>query len=88
MSIIGAPINRTDGWAKVSGGARYAAEHPVRAGARGAGHQHHPERPRLRIDDSAARAVPGVLLVMTHENAMRLPPETKSGKIQPPTGTC
>ena len=27
MSVVGAPINRTDGWAKVSGAARYSAEH-------------------------------------------------------------
>jgi xanthine dehydrogenase YagR molybdenum-binding subunit len=40
----------------------------------------------LRIDDSAAREVPGLLLVMTPQNAMRLPQETKDGKLQPPIG--
>ena len=29
MTITGAPINRVDAWAKVSGAARYSAEHPV-----------------------------------------------------------
>lgn len=73
MSIIGAPINRTDAWAKVSGAARYTAEHPVE----GVVHavlvtSTIPSGRVLRVDDSAARAVPGVLLVMTPENAPRL----------------
>jgi len=87
MSITGAPINRVDAWAKVSGAARYSAEHPVEGVVHAvlvtstipSGHV-------VRIDDSAARAVPGVLLVMTHENALRLPQKTKDGKIQPPIG--
>ncbi len=70
MSIVGAPIDRTDGWAKVSGTARYAAEHSLPNLA-------HaflvtstiPSGRVLRIDADAARAAPGVLLVMTHENA-------------------
>jgi len=87
MSITGAPINRVDAWAKVSGAARYSAEHPV------ANVVHAvlvtstiPSGRVLAIDDSAAREVPGVLLVMTHENAFRLPQKTKYGKIQPPVG--
>ena len=87
MSITGAPINRVDAWAKVSGAARYSAEHPVD------GIVHAvlvmstiPSGRVLRIDDSAAREVPGVLLVMTHENALRLPQKTKDGKLQPPIG--
>lgn len=87
MSITGAPINRVDAWAKVSGAARYSAEHPVE----GVVHavlvtSTIPSGRVVRIDDSAARAVPGVLLVMTHENALRLPQKTKDGKIQPPIG--
>jgi xanthine dehydrogenase YagR molybdenum-binding subunit len=87
MSITGAPINRVDAWAKVSGAARYAAEHPVG----GVAHavlvtSTIPSGRVLRIDDGAAREVPGVLLVMTHENAMRLPPKTRLGKLQPPIG--
>jgi xanthine dehydrogenase YagR molybdenum-binding subunit len=87
MSIIGAPINRTDGWAKVSGTARYAAEHAV------AGLAHAvlvtssiPSGRVRRIDASEANTVPGVLLVMTHENVMQLPPETRAGKLSPPIG--
>jgi len=87
MNAIGAPINRTDAWAKVSGQARYTAEHPVE----GLVHavlvtSSIPSGRVLHIDDSAARQVPGVLLVMTPQNAMRLPQETKDGKIQPPIG--
>ena len=87
MNTIGAPINRVDAWAKVSGGAHYAAEHPV-------GNLVHavlvtstvPSGRVLRIEEGAAHDVPGVLLVMTPQNAMRLPQETKDGKIQPPVG--
>jgi xanthine dehydrogenase YagR molybdenum-binding subunit len=87
MSIIGAPINRTDGWAKVSGAARYSAEHPVAGLAHAVLVTSSIASGRVtRIDDGAARAVPGVLLVMTHENAMQLPPETRSGKFSPPAG--
>lgn len=70
---IGAPRRRVDGPLKVSGTAPYAYEHPVEQplylwpitapiarGTVGA------------IDSSAAEALPGVRLVMTHENAPRL----------------
>jgi xanthine dehydrogenase YagR molybdenum-binding subunit len=87
MNGIGAPINRTDAWAKVSGAAQYTAEHQVE------GLTHAvlvtstiPSGRVLRIDDSAAREVPGLLLVMTPQNAMRLPKENKDGKLQPPIG--
>jgi xanthine dehydrogenase YagR molybdenum-binding subunit len=87
MSIVGAAINRTDGWAKVSGAARYSAEHPVT----GLAHavmvtSTIPSGRVTRIDANGAGALPGVLLVMTHENAMRLPPETSHGKLSPPAG--
>jgi xanthine dehydrogenase YagR molybdenum-binding subunit len=85
MNAIGAPINRTDGWAKVSGAARYAAEHPV------AGLAHAvlvtstiPAGRVTRIE--AGAGVPGVLLVMHHQNAPRLPAATRSGKLEPPIG--
>jgi xanthine dehydrogenase YagR molybdenum-binding subunit len=87
MNGIGAPINRTDAWAKVSGAAHYTAEHLVE------GLTHAvlvtstiPSGRVVRIDDSAAREVPGLLLVMTPQNAMRLPKDTKDGKLQPPIG--
>lgn len=87
MTSVGAPLNRTDGWAKVSGTARYAAEHAP------AGLAHAvmvtstiPSGRITRIDAEAAEQAPGVLLVMTHQNAMRLPLETSHGKLSPPAG--
>jgi len=87
MTITGAPINRVDAWAKVSGAARYSAEHPVDNVAHAVlVTSTIPGGRVLSIDDSVARDLPGVLLVMTHENAMRLPPKMKDGKLQPPIG--
>jgi xanthine dehydrogenase YagR molybdenum-binding subunit len=87
MSVIGKDINRTDGIAKITGAALYAADHPV-------AHLAHavmvtssiPSGRIKRIDAGAANNVPGVLLIMTHENAPQLPDETKSGKLAPPIG--
>jgi len=87
MNGIGAPINRTDAWAKVSGAARYTAEHQVEGLTYAVlVTSTIPSGRVVRIDDSAAREVPGLLLVMTPQNAMRLPKETKDGKLQPPIG--
>jgi xanthine dehydrogenase YagR molybdenum-binding subunit len=87
MNGIGAPINRTDAWAKVSGAARYTAEHQVEGLTYAVLVTSTIASGRVvRIDDSAAREVPGLLLVMTPQNAMRLPKETKDGKLQPPIG--
>jgi xanthine dehydrogenase YagR molybdenum-binding subunit len=87
MTSIGAPINRTDGWAKVSGAARYAAEHPVQNVAHAVLVTSTIPSGRVkRIEADGAASVPGLLLVMTHENAMRLPEETKAGKLSPPIG--
>jgi xanthine dehydrogenase YagR molybdenum-binding subunit len=87
MSILGAPINRTDGWAKVSGAARYSAEHTLPGMAHAVMVTSSvPSGRVLRIDANGAAEVPGLLLVMTHENALRLPEETKAGKLQPPIG--
>lgn len=87
MSIIGAPINRVDAWAKVSGGARYSAEHPVENLAHAVLVTSTVPSGRVkRIDAAEAQGLPGVLHIMTHENAMRLPRETKEGKVAPPVG--
>lgn len=87
MSILGAPINRTDGWAKVSGAARYTAEHTLPHMAHAVLLTSSIASGRvLRIDANGAAGVPGLLLVMTHENAMSLPEATRQGKLQPPIG--
>ncbi|HEY8605933.1 MAG TPA: xanthine dehydrogenase family protein molybdopterin-binding subunit [Noviherbaspirillum sp.] len=87
MSVIGQPVNRTDGISKVTGAARYAAEHPLPRMAHAVLVTSTIPSGRIGgIDATDARAVPGVLLVMTHENAPRLPDQTRSGKLQPPVG--
>ncbi|MEU1785810.1 xanthine dehydrogenase family protein molybdopterin-binding subunit [Streptomyces sparsogenes] len=70
---IGTDRERRDGPAKVTGTAPYAAEHPFTAPA----HAHPVQATVARgtitaIDTEAASAVPGVLAVLTHENAERL----------------
>lgn len=79
MSAIGKPFDRVDGHAKVTGAARYAVEFPV------AGVAHAvivgsaiPLGKITGIDAAAAQAAPGVLVVLTHLNAMKLPPAPKS----------
>jgi xanthine dehydrogenase YagR molybdenum-binding subunit len=72
---IGAPLDRIDGRLKVTGTARYAYEYPV-AGmsyvwpvlstiAKGR---------IVSIDAQAARTLPGVMAVLSHENAPRVQP--------------
>jgi xanthine dehydrogenase YagR molybdenum-binding subunit len=72
---VGRPVDRVDGPAKTTGAARFAAEYPfpdlahavlVHAGV---------SRARLTaVDTAAAVEVPGVIAVLTHENAPRLRP--------------
>lgn len=70
---LGTPVPRVDGWAKVTGGARYAAEHPVADLAYGVVVSSTIAKGRITgIDTSAARAVPGVVDVLTHENRPKL----------------
>jgi xanthine dehydrogenase YagR molybdenum-binding subunit len=86
-NIIGAALNRTDGVAKVTGAARYAAEHPLPGLAYAVLVTSTIPKGRITgFDEDAARAVPGVIAIMTHRNAPRLPEATKSGKLQPPIG--
>jgi xanthine dehydrogenase YagR molybdenum-binding subunit len=72
---VGRPLDRVDGIAKASGAARYAAEHRYPDLAHAA--LVHAEITRGRItavDTAQAQAVPGVLAVITHENAPRMTP--------------
>ncbi|GAA2785383.1 xanthine dehydrogenase family protein molybdopterin-binding subunit [Saccharopolyspora taberi] len=71
--VIGTDVARLDGWAKVTGTAAYAFEHPLSNPA----HLHplvsEVARGRItEVDASRARELPGVLAVLTHENAPRL----------------
>lgn len=70
---VGAPLPRLDGRSKTAGAARYVADEPV-AGVVHAVLVPSPiARGRIvRLDRRAAVAAPGVLLVLTHENAPKL----------------
>jgi len=85
---VGTPVERVDGRRKVTGKAAYAAEahHPRLAYA--ALVQSTIARGRIAgIDAAAARRAPGVLAVLTHENAppLRTPPKGGTGPKSTPT---
>jgi xanthine dehydrogenase YagR molybdenum-binding subunit len=66
---FGAPVARVDGLAKVTGTARYAAEYPAEGLLHGVVVSSTIAHGRIRaIDIEAARAVPGVVDILTHEN--------------------
>jgi xanthine dehydrogenase YagR molybdenum-binding subunit len=87
--VVGAGVDRIDGPAKVRGTVPYAYEHhgadePVTYLA---AVQSTVNRGRItRIDGSRALAMPGVLVVLTHENALRLSADlsTDLGVLQTP----
>ena len=73
-TATGAPLSRVDGPAKVTGAARYAAEFMMPDVAYGAIVQSTIAKGRITgIDTSAAERAPGVLAVITHRNAPKLP---------------
>src|SRR5258707_14182385 len=72
---IGAPLDRIDGPLKVTGAAKYAYEYPVAGVTYVFPVQSTIAKGRVvSIDASAARALPGVVAVLSHENAPRLAP--------------
>jgi hypothetical protein len=72
---IGAPMDRVDGRRKVTGTATYAGEQHLDGTAHAVAVQSTIAAGRvLAIDTGEALAMPGVLLVLTHENAPRLEP--------------
>ena len=88
---IGKPVERVDGRLKVTGGARYAAEFKVANLAHGVLVMSTIASGRIRsIDSKAAASAPGVLAVVTHENAPRLNfperPKTNDDYIAPVFG--
>jgi xanthine dehydrogenase YagR molybdenum-binding subunit len=73
-SLVGQPISRVDGVAKVTGRATYAAEFQLPDLAYGAIVQSTIPRGRItEIDTSRAERARGVLAVLTYENAPQLP---------------
>ncbi|MFF8595105.1 xanthine dehydrogenase family protein molybdopterin-binding subunit [Streptomyces sp. NPDC015220] len=72
-TALGAPAERREGRLKVTGGARYAAEHPLPNRAHARPVPASVARGRVTaVDAAAALGLPGVLAVLTHENAPRL----------------
>jgi xanthine dehydrogenase YagR molybdenum-binding subunit len=73
--LIGAPVSRLDGPLKVQGQARFAAEFPMEGMVYAALVYSTVPRGRIAtLDTRAAQSAPGVVLVMTHENAPRMKP--------------
>ena len=85
-TLTGQPLDRVDGVLKVTGGAHYAAEFSDARLAHAVLVTSTIASGRIEsIDAARARAMPGVLIVITHENAMRLP---NGGRppLSPPAG--
>ncbi|BAY80552.1 aldehyde oxidase and xanthine dehydrogenase, molybdopterin binding protein [Calothrix parasitica NIES-267] len=75
VNIIGKPLNRVDGSLKVTGRAQYSAEFPQENLAYAVGIPSTIARGKIKsIDTSAAESLPGVIKVITHENAPKLQP--------------
>jgi xanthine dehydrogenase YagR molybdenum-binding subunit len=86
LAVIGAPLNRVDGPAKVTGDAKYSAEFGADGMTFAVIVQSMVARGRIvRLDTGDAERAPGVLLVMTHRNAPKLPEGGKAA-INPPAG--
>ncbi|GLY94831.1 xanthine dehydrogenase family protein molybdopterin-binding subunit [Actinoplanes sp. NBRC 103695] len=75
---VGRPVDRVDGVAKTTGAAKYSADFPYADIAHAALVHAGIARGRVTaIDTGAAEAVPGVLKVLTHQNAPRMAPPPK-----------
>jgi xanthine dehydrogenase YagR molybdenum-binding subunit len=70
---IGKPLNRIDGRLKVTGKALYAAEYPLQNMAHAVVIESKIAKGSIRnIDTSAAEKLPGVIAVITHQNAPKV----------------
>src|SRR4051812_16023538 len=84
--LVGQPIDRIDGRLKVTGRATYAYEHKIPNALRAVMVTSTVAKGRIAfIDAKAAEASRGVLAVMTHLNAPKLP-QLQSQPKAPPTG--
>ncbi len=73
-SLIGQPVSRIDGHLKVTGRAKYAAEFaPAGIAYAAIVESTVPAGRIIAMDTLAAERAPGVLLVLTHQNADKLP---------------
>ncbi len=86
MRSVGAPLDRVDGPQKVCGTARYTAEFTVPRMAHAVMVQSTVAHGRIaEMDTSTVEKMPGVIAVLTHRNAMKLPQGGKAA-VQPPHG--
>ncbi len=84
--IIGKPVDRVDGFLKVTGGAKYSAEFKLNDLAYGVLVQSTITKGRIRsIDTSKAEKFPGVLTVITYKNSMQLH-QLSGGSSDPGSG--
>ncbi|WP_288404026.1 xanthine dehydrogenase family protein molybdopterin-binding subunit [uncultured Deinococcus sp.] len=89
MTSVGRPVKRIEGRAKVLGKARFAAEYPIRGLVYAAPVLSTIPKGRVTgFDLAAAQAAPGVLAVITHLNAPKLPylPQTPTLSADPKIG--
>ena len=85
QAAVGAPLSRVDGRLKVTGKALYAAEHDVDGAVHAVIVDASIGRGRITsIDTGAAEAQPGVLRVISHRNAPKLPYRDNTGSNNPP----
>lgn len=82
--LVGQPIDRVDGRLKVTGGARYAADAPVKNPLYAALVQATIAKGEVEIDPAAAEAAPGVVAVLTHANAPKIKGGGGIGESRPP----
>ncbi|MFC5824068.1 xanthine dehydrogenase family protein molybdopterin-binding subunit [Nonomuraea insulae] len=84
-AAVGAPLSRVDGRLKVTGQALYAAEHDVNGVVHAVIVDSGIGRGRITsIDTRAALAHPGVLRVISHRDAPKLPYRDNSASNNPP----
>ncbi|MGY0064131.1 xanthine dehydrogenase family protein molybdopterin-binding subunit [Streptomyces sp. LZ34] len=84
QAAVGAPLSRVDGRLKVTGKARYAAEHDVEGAVHAVIVDASVGRGRITsIDTRAAENHPGVLRVISHRNAPKLPYRDNPGSNNP-----
>ncbi|HET6577738.1 MAG TPA: xanthine dehydrogenase family protein molybdopterin-binding subunit [Gemmatimonadales bacterium] len=83
---VGAGMDRVDGRLKVTGAARFSAEMPAEGLVHAVLVQSTVPAGRItRLDTAAARKAPGVLAVMTHLDAPKLPQKGRAA-VNPPAG--
>uniref|UniRef100_UPI0005243FF9 xanthine dehydrogenase family protein molybdopterin-binding subunit n=1 Tax=Streptomyces yerevanensis TaxID=66378 RepID=UPI0005243FF9 len=87
QAAVGAPLSRVDGRLKVTGEAQYAAEFDVDGAVHAVIVDASIGRGRITsIDAGDAEKHPGVLRVISHRNAPKLPYRDNAGSNNPPGG--